>query len=128
MAACAIGQERLSKLELPMRYLRVAIGALEMVLGDVRPMDELGLAVLLKALDVTGEALLPRDIAGAAGDVHMARQTLDPAFEIRRMIEDDPPDENLIFGRAVAAVAIPQGLPARDTSEVTDQTGALVYS
>jgi hypothetical protein len=90
-----------------MRYLRVAVRTLEVLHGHVRPMDELGLAVLFKALDVTREALLARDIAGAAGDVHMARQALDPAFEIRRMVEDDPPDEDLIFGRAVAAVAIP---------------------
>jgi hypothetical protein len=60
----------------------VTIGALKVVLGDVRPMDELGLAVLFKALDVTREALLARDIAGAAGDVHMARETLHPALEI----------------------------------------------
>jgi len=65
-----------------MRYLRVAVRTLEVLPSHVRPMDELGLAVLFKALDVTREALLARDIAGAAGDVHMARETLHSALEI----------------------------------------------
>jgi hypothetical protein len=60
----------------------MAIGALEMLLRDVRSVEKLGLAVLFKALDVAREALLAGHIAGAARDVHMTRQTLDAALQI----------------------------------------------